>query len=184
MKKLVLTTVVVAIALIGFITVLCILPKNNCCHDRNKCEMKDGDGKCSGDKDGCNGDEKCNVRVWTDADGKTHKEVIVIKGGDGDGMCCDKMEGGCSGNMGGCPMDKGKCEMGGMEGKCNMDSMMGGKCGMDKMQMGCGPEGYREHGGCCCCCCMMMMNGMHCNMDQDKGENKVDSPKVKVRGKL
>ena len=113
MKKLAITSVVVLIALIGFIAVLCFLPGNNCCGKQEGCEMREakcsgemrGD-KCGGKHEGCgkgqghhedcgNANEKRMVREWKDADGKVHKEVKVIIGGEGDGM-----------NMGsGCPME-------------------------------------------------------------------------------
>lgn len=156
MKRLLITTVVVALALVGFIAVLMLLPCNGtCCHDKNKCEMRDDDGKCSGEKDAYEGKEHRTEKVWTDADGKMHREVMVTMG-DGDGM-----KNGC-GEMKGCSGDKGKCNMEkGME--------MGGKCEM---------HGNMEMHGCCCCC--MMMNGMMGKDSMPKG----DSVHVKVRAKL
>ena len=61
MKKLVLLTVGVAIVLVGFMAVLYCLPcKGECCDRHDRCEMKDGDGKCS-EHEGCkDGDEKCS----------------------------------------------------------------------------------------------------------------------------
>jgi hypothetical protein len=130
MKKLALLTVGVAIVIVGFMAILYCLPCNNaCCGQQDKCEMKDGNGKCGHDEackdgdskcsghEGCeNGKENCQIKEWTDADGKCHKEVRVTVGGDGD-------------QMGGCNM-----QMGNGGSSCNM-------------QMG-------NHG--CCCCCMMM----------------------------
>jgi hypothetical protein len=164
MKKLFLLTVVVAVALIGFITILCFLPCNGqCCHEKNKCEMTDENGKCSGDKNACEGKEHRTEKVWTDADGKMHREIIVTMG-DGGGVS--------GGKMNGCPMDKGKCGMGMENGKCEMDKGMdrSGKCGMEM------------HG--CCCCCMMMMNGMMGNHGMDSMQKSDSSVHVKVRGKL
>jgi hypothetical protein len=140
--------------------------------------MNGGNGKCSGDKDACDGNEHCNMNGSCSGNNmgncQMDKDHCQMGGNMGN---CPMDKGQCqmgSGNMGGCPMDKGKCGMdSGMSGKCNMDKGMDGKCNMGGMQM---------HGCCCCCCCMMMMNGMHCNMND--GDDKVDSPKVKVRGKL
>jgi hypothetical protein len=155
MKRLLITTVVVAIALAGFTAVLTLLPGNGkCCHDKNKCEMRDGDEKCSGDKDACEGKEHRTEKVWTDADGKVHREVRVTMG-DG-----DEMEGGCKDEMNGCSGEKGKCSMDkGME--------MGGKCEM---------QGAMQMHGCCCCC---MMHGM-----MGKDSMAKDSVHVKIRAKL
>lgn len=189
MKKLALTAVGVAIVLVGFMAILYCLPCNtNCCDERERCEMKEGGGKCSGEHkgcdkgdmkcsgkmegcekgdmkcsgkmDGCEGKEKCSVKEWKDAEGKCHKEVKVIVGGDGHGM--DMMGGGECGMHGKMQMGEGGCDM---KGKMQM----GEGCSM--MKMG-------GHGG-CCCCCMMMMN--HCGMGES---DKSDSVHVKVRGKL
>ncbi len=185
MKKLLLTVIGVAIVFVGFITILYMLPCNQGrWHRHDRCEMKDGVGKCD-DKDMGDGKEHRTEKVWIDADGKEHREVMVTIGGDGE--------------MGNCPMDKGQCEMGKeqcqmgkehctmdsmMGGKCNMEKMGDGKCDMNNMQMGC--CGMGMHG--CCCCCMMMMNGGHCNVETDekgeKWEKKNDSVKIKVRSKL
>lgn len=181
MKKLALTSIGVAIALVAFMTILYCLPCNeNACGDRDRCEMKDGGGKCHGEEDGCAmGDMKCKnekgcegkemrcEKEWKDADGKCHKEVKVMIGG-AHGM----MGEGC-GMHGDMKMGHGEC---GMHGKMKMGE---GGCGMkEKMQMG-GGCSMMKMGGHGCCCCMMMMN--HCGMgDSMEG----DSVHVKVRGKL
>ena len=134
MKKLVLLTVGVAIVLVGFMAVLYCLPcKGECCDRHDRCEMKDGDGKCS-EHEGCkDGDEKCSDE---------HHEGCM----EGNEKCSGHHEGCENGKT--CPMEQGGCKMEGMEHNgCSMQ--MGNSC---NMQMG--------H-GCCCCCMMMMMNGCH-----------------------
>jgi hypothetical protein len=138
MKKLMITSVAVLIALIGFTAVLCFLPGENCCGDRDKCEMRDG--KCPHEKGECSMSEgKC----------------------EGGQESCGMEHGKCG--MEG--MEHGKCGMEGMEnGKCGMEGMENGKCMMHSggsctMEMG-------NHG--CCCCCMMMMNMKGCSMDSMK----------------
>src|ERR1041385_4105500 len=127
MKKLMITSVAVLIALIGFTAVLCLLPCNgSCCHGERdgKCdheghpscsfmgEMRDG--KCPYDKGECSmGEGKCE------------------EGHEGCGM----EQGKCSMHEG-CSMHKG-CGMEGMEnGKCGMEGMENGKCGMQGMSDG------------------------------------------------
>lgn len=173
MKKLAITSVAVLIALIGFTTVLCLLPGGNCCsgeregecemwkgkcpHEKGEYRMGEGKcedrpegcemhkGKCEGEKNECEGEkgecghERTMVKEWKDADGKMHKEVKVIVGGD------EEMGGSCQMHSGG--------------GSCNM---------------GMGNMGH----GCCCCCMMMNMKG--CRMDS----MKMDTTRVKVRGKI
>ena len=111
MKKLAITSVVVLIALIGFTTVLCLLPGGNCCGYHNRYEMHDGkcphgqscegmEGKCEGMENG-----KCGMQG---------------------------MENGKCGMQG---MGNGKCGMQGMEnGKCGMQGMGDGK---SMMHSGC-----------------------------------------------
>ncbi|HTL82049.1 MAG TPA: hypothetical protein VL651_10110 [Bacteroidia bacterium] len=154
MKKILITSAIVACAMIGFIFVLCILPCNGNCggHDK-ECMYSDGGGSCSMDMDSGNGG--CKMR----------KEVRVIMN-DGHGNCqmnggCSQMGGSCPDmNGGSCPKDKGSCNMN--SGSCNM--------GGDHMMMG--------GGGCCCCCCMMMMhNGGGMGMCPEMG----DSMKCKMK---
>jgi hypothetical protein len=79
-----------------------------------------GCGKGQGGHDGCGGgNEKCMVKEWKDADGKVHKEVKVIVGGEG--HCGMEMSSGCpmdngahGGCCGCCPMKNG----GGKENCC------------------------------------------------------------------
>src|SRR5665213_3837862 len=104
MKKLLLTVIGVTVVFVRFITILCLLPcnQNRWHYHREQCDPdsyreKDGDGKCSGDKDACEGKEHCTEKCWTAADGKMHKEVRVMIGDDKE--------------MGNCPMENGKCGM-------------------------------------------------------------------------
>src|ERR1044071_7744650 len=128
MKKLAITSVVVLIALIGFTAVLYFLPGGDCCVKKEGCEMRMHDQQCSGDMgkhegcgkgqghhDGCM-QEKRMVKEWKDADGKVHKEVKVIIGGEGDGMemrSCPMESGDHSGCCGCCMMKQGggSCKM-------------------------------------------------------------------------
>jgi hypothetical protein len=121
--------------------------------------------------------------------------------------------GNCCGERDGCEMHDGKCphEKGMSDGKCSHDKsgceMNEGKCGGEKrivkewkdadgkmhkevkvtiggdgdMQMGGSCQMGNNGQGGCCCCCMMMMNG-HDGMMNDS--MKMDTVRVKVRGKL
>ena len=144
MKKLALTTIGVAIVLIGFMAILYCLPCINGCHgDRDTCEMKDS-SKCSGHHEGCK---------------------------DGDGKCSEHHEGCEKGNGKTCPMEQGGCKMEGMEnGGCKMEGMEKEGC---EMQSG-GSSCSMENGNQCCCCCkmmMMMMNGCKMKCDSMKKDS-------------
>lgn len=165
MKKLLGYAVGVLVAMAGFIAVLYLLPDKGC-----------GGEHCSMDHSMCK--EQRKERVWTDAEGKVHKEVIVT------------MEEG--GGMDGCKMHHGS--EGKMEGGCKMhgDSKMDGECAHGDMNMegGCGAHGQMNMeggscemkgnmGGCCCCCRMMMMHGM------EKDSMMLDTTvRIKIRSKI
>ncbi|HEU4719163.1 MAG TPA: hypothetical protein VFU15_15070 [Bacteroidia bacterium] len=117
MKKLLGISFAVLVALIGFVTVLWLLPCNGDCCGKDHCT---GNEQCMRDHDGMMGDHDCGdgkcerkeIKVFVDKDGKC----------DGDEKC----------SMGG--MDK--CEMNGMGmmngmGCCCCCRMMCGGMGMD-----------------------------------------------------
>jgi hypothetical protein len=119
MKKLLITSSIVTLAMIGFIVVLCILPCNGNCWGRNnnECSMTDSNGTCSMDMD-----SSC-------ADGKCRKEIRITMNDRG---------GNCQNGNAACPKDKNSCNM-------NMGGnkmMMGGGCCccccMMMMRGGCG----------------------------------------------
>jgi hypothetical protein len=126
------------------------------------------------------------------------------------GNCCGERDG-CEMHDGKCPHEKGmsggKCSHD--KDGCEMEE---GKCGGEKRMVkewkdadgkmhkevkvtigdeGCGGDYQYEKGACqmgnggqngCCCCCMMMMNGHGEMMNSDS--MKMDTVRVKVRGKL